>query len=188
MLLCRKNVKIRHMLLVGVMVIIPILPLLSSIVGQSGVHRKEIAVLPVYSISLRQIQPETTEPLQKEAQSQKNVSLSQTLTPTKAPVREHQSLIDYPWLCVFMAYVVVAVYFLLKILSARVRIRHWIASGTAVIDEHAIHLFSELKSRLGIRRDIYIVESPCVTVPFTIRIFHPVILLPEGFAGPVVGK
>ncbi|MBN1294320.1 MAG: hypothetical protein JXB48_20965, partial [Candidatus Latescibacteria bacterium] len=180
-LLCRKNVKIRHGLLVGVMLIIPVLPLLSSLAGQSGVHRKEIAVLPAYSISPRQIIPPTTEPLRDKPQAQE-LLLSNTIIPAKAPAHEHISILDYPWLCVLLAYLVVAVYFLLKILSARVRIRHWIASGNAVIDEHTIDLFSGLKSQFRIMREVYIVESPCVTVPFTIRTFQPVILLPEGFA------
>lgn len=185
-LLRRKNESVRHSLLVAVILIVPVLPFLSRVltVAETGLPHKEIPVLPGYSApqSYQFFTGNKTSPLVSE-----NSEFSTEITSNNNNLSKEQAspvtLTDYPWFLALTAYSVGLMYFLLRILSARIRIKQWITNGEAVIDERVIGIFGSVRKMLGLQREILVVGSMNAPVPFTFRIFKPVVLLPEGFAG-----
>ena len=181
-LLRRKKESVRHSLLVAVILIVPVLPFVSRVLTavETGLPHKEIPVLPGYSApqSYRFFTGNKTFPVVSE-----NSEVSPEITTNTKEQASPVTLTDYPWFLALTVYSVGLMYFLMRILSARVRIKQWITNGEAVIDERVIKIFGSVRKMLGLQREILVVGSLNTPVPFTFRIFKPVVLLPEGFAG-----
>ncbi len=196
-ILRRKKESVRYTLWVAAILIIPILPLLTFGVAKIGTPRKELSVIPAYSIpqvNVVQSPVESRAPVprepQNDAQNELNgESLDSFISPSILPVTTQErsqntyrtSITDYPWALAFSGYIIGVAMFLLLIIIGRLRIRNWIVSGYAVMDPHIIEIFQGVRERLKISREIVIIENEHIPAPLTCRTFKPVIILPTGF-------
>ena len=189
---------VRYSVWVAAILAMPILPLI--VWGISGLEtpRTEIPVLPAYSAPQPApiARPSASAnlpveiPIREETASipmssskvgpaaRPRVSANPVIAETSDSAF---SIADYPWAPVLFAYVLIAGMLLTGVLAARFRIRFWIVGSDPVMDERVLDVFGRVKERLGISREIIIVENGHTPAPMTCRTIHPVIVLPYGF-------
>jgi len=191
-ILRRGKETVRHVLWVAAILIMPLLPFISWMLSNAGTPQKEIPVFPVYSSPHVKINNKINYPLSPQKSSpiehNKDVTEKTSISPAKSPKLLQQypgkivSILNYPWAAALVGYMCVSIFFLLSVITGRLRIQQWIRNGDAVIDERTIDIFEHVRKRLGLNREITIIQSRHAAVPFTFKTFQPVVLLPEGFA------
>ncbi len=163
-----KAAAVRHAIWTAAVLSLPLIPAVSWLSAQEF-GAKPIPVFPVYSTVVN-VQPATApEPAAGPIVSQSSGKDS--------PFR-----VAYPWAIIPLLYVAGAGICTIRIISGRTRVRRFIEHGSPVIDERVIDMCDDIRLRYGIKRQITVVETEAVPVPFTCRTLHPVIVLPAGFA------
>jgi beta-lactamase regulating signal transducer with metallopeptidase domain len=180
-ILRRRSATVRHMVWTIVLFCVPLIPLLNWTVTEMNVPKAPLQILSVVESSSP---PEIERPSGKEniyGLSQNSLSpqqapspISETSKNIRPPVRHF-----YPWAFLLILYFTVVTFFLGVILDGRRRIRRWLRKGSVVTDPVILETFSAAMSKLSFRKYVKLIESSCVTAPFTIRTFCPVILLPS---------
>ena len=184
---CKKTV--HFTIWTGTLFLFPLLPLVSSMLSSAGAPHKEVPVLPLYTS--RQIVSE-----QESVNTGNDVAIISEVrvlykeekgtvsrSSQSFPVRFYKTItsaFDYPWVLVFLAYAACVLLYLLRIVTGIRRVRGWVCNGKTV-DGRFHTLFDDIRQRLGILRDVRIVESEKASVPVTFQTFNPVIIMPEGF-------
>jgi beta-lactamase regulating signal transducer with metallopeptidase domain/Tol biopolymer transport system component len=193
-LLRHRGENIRHILLVSALLIMPLLPVFSQIAHIIGAPQHDIAVLPTYKSVPDKVFPPPdnvqTSQLPEVPPNETRISSNAednfpSVVPYHDPIqstRKKISLFDFPWMLALAGYLIVIIFFMLAILAGRIRIRQWIEYGDAVTDEKILDIFERARNRLGLKREVAIIESPEVVIPFTLHTFSPVVLLPANFA------
>ena len=170
-LLRKRNASTRHTLWTAALMSLPFLTIVALFPRNAPLPVSPIPVFPNYAtVSPRFI-------IERQGFPEAVGTSSQNLSEKKAsaPFR-------YPWLSAAVLYVAGVTILLVPIFMGRLRVRRWIDDGAPVLDERVIDICYELSTRSGIHRPIMAVESKNASVPFTMRFFHPVIVLPEGFS------
>jgi len=202
-----RNPSVRFILWVSAILLIPLLPFITSGIAVIGMPQKEFAVIPEYTTPVditfsQSKQREPPVPVYSQEEVFNNVAEEQPLHESQRQVipeidrGEDQAgsvsfgelVTSYPWSFVLLAYFAGLLVFMCWILIGRLRIREWIANGEAVIDESIIRVFLEAGARLGIKREFIVIESAHAPTPFTCRTIRPVIILPSGFAENLTEK
>ena len=193
-LLRHRGENIRHILLVSAVFIMPLLPAFSQIVHIIGAPQHDIAVLPLYKslpdaavsspYNVQTSQQPEIPPHETRISSNAGANIPPVaLAPDPVTsIKKKISLFDFPWMLALAGYLIVITFFMLAILAGRIRIRQLIVYGDAVTDETILDIFERARNRLGLKREVAIVESPEVVIPFTLHTFSPVVLLPTNFA------
>ncbi|MHB9027937.1 MAG: M56 family metallopeptidase [Candidatus Latescibacterota bacterium] len=192
----RRNETVRHAVWVITLILLPLLPLFSWMASTFDIPRREIPVLPVYSVSAPHEYPGTppSEPFRAVSSVQQTES-EPTIPPLKpdpvppTPVTfrpEHRDVpvhpADYPWALAFLTYLAGASFLLLAVFIGHLRVRRWISRGEAIFDDRVLDLFARIREHLGLRREVALIESAAISVPLACGIFRPLVLLPRGFA------
>ncbi|MHB9031379.1 MAG: M56 family metallopeptidase, partial [Candidatus Latescibacterota bacterium] len=168
----RRSAAVRHIVWTVAVLMIPMLPCASYLFSA-----RELPVLPEYTVA-------APGEVLLNGDTAGRISGEGIINP--APARESRgngfTLSHYPWAALVPLYAGGVLFLLLPIAAGRIRVRRWIEEGNPVIDERVVGLCEDLCARLGLRRYVTVVESPRTPVPFTFRFFHPVIVLPAGFA------
>lgn len=63
------------------------------------------------------------------------------------------------------------------------RLRRRFANALALNDPHTLEVLESCRARMGVRKAFPLVESSAITTPALFGLFHPRLLLPQGFAG-----
>jgi beta-lactamase regulating signal transducer with metallopeptidase domain len=92
------------------------------------------------------------------------------------------SLLDFPWALALLAYAAGATGLLCLVAAGSYRIGRWARRGRAVTDARVLGIFRAARQRLGLGRDVTVVESRRTLSPITVGTLHPVVLLPTGLA------
>ncbi|MBN1290950.1 MAG: redoxin domain-containing protein [Candidatus Latescibacteria bacterium] len=203
-LLHKHKASVRYIIWVSVLLLVVTMPLLSWIVARTGSPQKELTVLPDYSVrqavpvpephsngglskdidseSAERQQPSAAAPVIPQYQP-KEYRTEHTLVVSSLPApstRDFSPLI-YPWAIALMVYGLGVGFFLLVILHGRYTIRQWLMRSMAVEDTVVTDMFSDSVRLIGLRRSFTVRESRDITAPLSVGLFHPVVLIPEGF-------
>jgi len=169
-----RSARVRHVLLVTTLLLVPILPVLTSAASRLGTPRAEVRILPAYSAPVVQAIQPVTESFHPAPAG----AMETPIQPAPPPF----SPLDYPWALVCIAYFGGLAGFLTWILIGRVRIVRWVRNATPCLDERILSAFRSAREEFRLTRDFLILESPQVRAAITTGILHPVVLLPQGFA------
>ena len=196
----RSRPAVRYTVVVAALLSLPALPLLNGAYEYLGAQRAEIAVLPSYTI----VSPGTagaadgpTVPPSVRADLPVNTAGPETASQGRltVPPPEHPSVqtthvtdsvssfrspADYPWAVLFVLYCVILAAFVGLILYQRIRMHGWIQTGTPLTDATLLDVFFDTAAKMGITRDILVIEHHALASPLTFRTLKPVIVLPPG--------
>jgi beta-lactamase regulating signal transducer with metallopeptidase domain/protocatechuate 3,4-dioxygenase beta subunit len=177
----KRGARVCHIIWTVAVCLIPILPLLNWGAASLGSPRAEIQVFQPYTAPVtHQLKNFTSNmPLSVPEQSAQDKIRSQT------DVHSPNSLLsipDCPWALGLAGYLFLVFSLLFWIAVGRLRIRRWILNGEAVIDPCVLDTFREAGLRLGLKLEYPVIEHEAVPAPVACRIFHPVIIMPSGFA------
>lgn len=175
-LLRRRRESVRHALWVSAILLLPFLPILSWTVSKIGAPRREFPVLPAYTATV------ANTPGAPDVSTFRRAAIPETPS-ALPPQKGHRiPLWDYPWALALFAYLAAATVLLLAVPIGWLRVRRWIARGDAVLDDRVLAIFEEVRARIGMRREVALVESETAAVPLAFGMFRPLVLLPRGFA------
>ena len=187
----RRRASVRQAILAAAVLASPLIPLLGWAARKSGTPQAPIPVMPTYPARVLPVPPEGVAPPLMGSPSipdaPPSVEAEHTVAgqPEQVQPPEPFSLLHYPWAVVLLAYVSGASLLLLLVLVGRLRIRRWARRSRVVTDPRVLGIFRAGLQRLGLTRDVVIVESPGVRSPLTVGTLHPVIILPSGLRGDV---
>jgi len=208
-LLRHRKDTVGHILWVGAVIMIPLIPLLSWGLLKIGPPHAIISVMPSYSdphTRAFQSQLKHQSALKMQLPQEKKQVLagigdvSERFVPMssrtyvlngmegKERAMIRLSVSDYTWALVFIGYAVIVMLFLVWDQIGRLCIRSLIMRSGAVTDERIIEVFEDVKNKLGLAKDLIIVENEHVFTPMTFRTFKPVVILPTGFAEALTTK
>jgi len=190
----RRRAAVRRTLWVLALVAAPLLPLIGWGLANTGTPSAEIAVMPAYVPLTPPVVP-VVEPLTVPMPTAPMVEPVAEAPPMPAPEPpelpgeissepQEESAKVYPWALGLLGYAAGGLFFLTLIVLGRLRLAHWARRGRLLTDQRVLTAFRAAARRLGLRRDFTIVKSDDIHAPVAIRVFHPLVLLPKGFAGP----
>ena len=166
----RRRASARHVLWISAVLAAPVLPLLGWAASSLDTPRAQLPVMPVYSAPAGvEVSAAAPGPIRTDA------------APPSPPAPP--SLLAYPWAVTLLVYATGAAVMLALVAVGRFRLFMWVRRGRVVTDRRVLNTFRTARARLGIVRDAAIVESSRAASPMTVGAFHPVVLLPAGFAG-----
>ena len=195
----RRPASVRCALWAGALVVVPLLPLLGWAVSSIAAPRARIPVLPAYEPRPAEAaeapapSPVPDEPAPSVPPAGPIVSPAPRPPPASIPAPAEPvapappppaqqagsaSLPACPWAIGLLAYAAAAGGMLSLVVIGRLRIRRWVRGGSVVTDPRVLDVFRAAGERLGVARDVVVVQSPDAHTPMTIGVFHPVILLP----------
>jgi beta-lactamase regulating signal transducer with metallopeptidase domain len=191
-----------YFLWAAAIIIIPAIPLLTQGLSLFGSPSAVISIMPAYSdphtrIITSQLKQRSELkmrlPVESGSASVTTVNMNDRFIPLSVrtymfsesleddPKIVRLSLTDYRWALLLIGYVLTASFLLFRELSGRIRIRGWINRGSVASDPRITGTFLNAKKRLGLAKKFRIIETGSVSAPMTTGIFHPVVILPEGF-------
>ncbi|MFC1538699.1 M56 family metallopeptidase [Candidatus Latescibacterota bacterium] len=198
-----KNETAVYFLWVAAIIIIPSIPFLTRVISISVSPNTAISIIPSYSDphtnAIKSQLKQKSElkmrlPDDSGAVSSETVNMTDRFVPLSTrtymfsgfqdPGQEiiRLSIIDYKWAIFFIGYIIIAMFFLLRELIGRLRIRGWIVRGNIVTNLFILETFLNVKNRLDLSKHFKIIESRYVSAPLITGILHPVVILPEQFA------
>ena len=171
-LLRKRSASTRHALWTAALLSVPVLMIVSIFLRTSSLPVSPIPIFPKYI----EVAPVVSSglPLHSDASAPDPRIGDSAGGQWNIPLR-------YPWACACLLYLAGVIILLAPVFMGRLRVRRWIDEGAPILDERVIDICEELSGRFGLRRAVMAVESEHVSVPFTIRFFHPVIVIPKGF-------
>ena len=128
-----RSTKIRHIIWVFLLCLLPVIPFLGWGVSVIGTPQVEIPVIPEYSSPMSVITNN-----QQQIQIPDNYELSDN---------QSVSVTIYPWAMAFLAYTIVVLFFLLLFVGANIRIQRWIRYGSVITDKRIIEPFRAARER-----------------------------------------
>jgi len=182
-LLRHRSDSVRHAIWLTLLVILPVLPAITWFAGSIGSPVAEIKVLPYQQVYNENVvsSGDFTISARQTPQGVMEKSSSPKLPETAITHQLLTAIKSNPWAVFLVAYMLIASALLLLTIAAGWRIHSWIHHALPITDKHIIDSFETVKARLGITREIGIVESDEISSPITFGAFSPVVLLPIGF-------
>jgi beta-lactamase regulating signal transducer with metallopeptidase domain len=183
----RRGVGIRHLLWTAAVCILPLLPLLTWGAARLGTPRAEIQIFLPYAapealmdsnLMLSDNRGKQVDAGDVGDAGDKNGSKKSVIKENTRPL----SIFHYSWALGLAGYLLTVFALLSWMTVGRLRIRRWILDGEAIIDPRVLETFREAGLRLGLTCEYPVIEHKTIPAPVACRIFHPVIILPSGFA------
>ena len=187
----RRRATVRHAILAAAILASPLIPVLGWAASRSGTPQAPIPVMPAYSAPVLPAEPaelapfdvvSPPEPLAGELGVSEAAPVPEAQPVAPQPPEKPFSLLDYPWALALLAYAVGAVCFLSLVTIGKHRIGLWVRRGRVMTDTRVLGIFRAARERLGLDRDVIVMESRRILSPMTVGTLHPVILLPAGLA------
>ena len=192
----RRRPSVRHAILAAAILVSPLIPLLGWAASRSAAPQAPIPVMPTYSAPVvpagpaeasppAALPPEalTPAPVLTKAPAASEIDQAAAPQPGKPkPQVKPLSLPDCPWALSLLAYAAGATGLLCLVAVGKYRIGRWARRGRVVTDPRVLGIFRAARRRLGLDRDVIVVESRRILSPLTVGTLHPVILLPAGLA------
>jgi len=182
----RVRPSVKHALWAATLFLALVAPLASWGASSAGVPLKKLAVIPPYvppgTIAVSAPDASHTTMPTAAGSSVVDEEKSPAATMLKATAARSFSVGDCRWALALLVYMAGLVFFVSLVLFGRIRIRRWRRRGDAVTDTRVIEAFRRARRRMGITRNMNIIESNDVPAPLTIGTFRPSVLLPKGMA------
>ncbi len=185
----KKSAALSHGFLALSVCLIPLIPAAITLYEHFDTPRVEINVIPQYERQSGPAVPFAVPPMEYEPFSGTDIAPAVTAENHQAesyvePEQQDESvsILDYPWAIAAIAYGLGAFFFLALTLTGRIRIARWKSHAKVVTDSGLLKVLSEARDRLGLNRTFLVMESDEIAAPMSYGSFHPVILLPAGYA------
>jgi len=191
-ILRRVRARVKHVLWAFALFVTPALPLVTWAALVTGTPHKGLAVLPVYAAPRPEAPPEGTPALSRDAappSAAENAAafaadgvIRAASTESDSAAAERPSPGEYRWALAVMVYAAGLGFFVSLVIFGRLGIRRWRVEGTPVVDTRVLETFGRVRDRLGVAREVDILENANVPAPLVIGAFRPAVLLPKGMA------
>jgi len=169
---------IRRVIWISAIMLIPLLPILSTLVSNVGIPLTPVITVQSYNMaapaSITETIEETTVDLHENEASgavSTNIATGQKEKPF--------SMLDYPWALGFMAYILGCMGFLMLAVLGHIRIARWIYSAVPSTNAQLKRNVEEGKSLMGMSRKCAVLESDCVSSPIVVGVLRPQIIFPR---------
>ncbi len=169
---------IRRVIWISAILLIPFLPLLSTLVSNVGIPQTPVVTVQSYNMAAPASITETIEETMVDLH-EKEASGAVSTNIVTGQKTQPFSMLDYPWALGFMAYILGSMGFLALAVLGHIRIARWIYSAVPTTDVKLKLHVEEAKSLMGISRKCTVLESDCVSSPIVVGVFLPQIIFPR---------
>jgi len=199
-ILYKRSAALRHLIWVGAVLAVPLIPPLTLTFEALNTPRTPIEIIPSY----RTPRAETAESGGTAGESEKNVMVFESVDPPPRPPVIHFELrktdkpeertaaekilaaasipFRYPWATVMLLYAAASVFLLGVIGHGVVRIRGLAASREGTVDERCRLAFETAAAKLGLARAPALIGTDEIDIPMSVGLLYPVVCIPVGLA------
>jgi len=176
----RKRAAARHVVWLGALLAVPVLPVLAWALSHVGTPQARVAVMPAYIAPAVEFSAPLTQGIPRPPAAPPGLPVERVPPPL--------SLSDYPWALTFLGYLTGAVAFLSLVLVGRLRIAGWVRRAQAVRDPRVGEAFEWARGQARTRGEFRLLESEHLETPITVGTLRPAVLIPTGFSQIVSGQ
>lgn len=192
----RRHPSVRHGLWLGFLAAVPLVPLITWMLSETDLPRREVEILPRYTVTVHPAKSDVTEtrplssqPVSTTPQSTRSMSVIEQTPEPADPVNVHQPTRvlslhkpkpgDYPWALALAAYMCGSGVMLFLVALGRYRIHRWVKNASVVTDPAITAIFRRAASEIGYRGPFRLMESNDIDMPVAVGIIHPRIMIPR---------
>jgi internalin A len=169
---------IRRIIWISAIMLIPLLPILSTLVSNVGIPQTPVITVQSYNMAERASMTETVEKTTVDLHENEASGAVSTNIATGQKAQPF-SMLDYPWALGFMAYILGCMGFLMLAVLGHIRIARWIYSAVPSTNAQLKRNVEEAKSLIGMSKKCAVLESDCVSSPIVVGVLQPQIIFPR---------